>query len=305
MRNTVPPGSVLATARKPPSSVAALSLGNEPVDQMTQLACALRREVTLRAISSISTTARPSRSWPVTMRRICRGMEAPSSLQYTSLDAALPARALELGHIVLAPRIAEAEIADEAPLPRHVEERRHTGGIEDRDPAEADALRARRQPHRADRGDHGIFGHLRHGAPAEPMAARGRPVAEDGEMMRRLAQALELQGCIAFGEIARVVGARLCVAGAELGHDRGAARGIIDQHEPPRLAQADRRGKAGSGDEARERTLRQRLAAKAPHVAPPGKQRCQLLAERAVEIGRRAGYHGALAGSPPGAARPS
>src|SRR5262245_5637586 len=70
MRNTVPPGSTVATGRMPPSSVPELSVGNEPVDQTTQLSWFGRRDITFLQISSIEMTARPLSSCPVTTRLI-------------------------------------------------------------------------------------------------------------------------------------------------------------------------------------------------------------------------------------------
>src|SRR3984957_20918963 len=70
-----------------------------------------------------------------------------STPQYDGLrrPAPFPAGALELGLGMLGLRIAEAEIADEAPMRRHFENRRDAGGIENRHPAHADSLGARRQ----------------------------------------------------------------------------------------------------------------------------------------------------------------
>src|ERR1051326_4861226 len=66
--------------------------------------------------------------------------------QHETLDRAalFPADAFELRLGVLGFREPEAEIADQAPTLRHVEDRPDAGRIEDRDPAHADAFGTRR-----------------------------------------------------------------------------------------------------------------------------------------------------------------
>src|SRR5262249_42087471 len=55
-------------------------------------------------------------------------------------------------------------------------------------------------------------------------------------------------------------------------------------HEPPRLAQPDRRREARDGDQPLERPGRQRVSAKAAHVAPPDHEVVQPRAELVVEV---------------------
>ncbi len=79
---------------------------------------------------------------------------------------------------------------------RIVGERR---GIEDRDPAHADALGTRGEPNCMHRGHRRIFDHFRHGAAAEAVALRRRPIGKDGEMRRRFFQSGELEPRIGVG----------------------------------------------------------------------------------------------------------
>src|SRR5271165_1925146 len=53
---------------------------------------------------------------------------------------AFPSRALELRPFVFRLRISEAQVSDEAPLSRDVQDLAHMRGVEDRDPAHSDAL---------------------------------------------------------------------------------------------------------------------------------------------------------------------
>jgi hypothetical protein len=73
------------------------------------------------------------------------------------------------------------------------------------------------------------------------------------------------------------------VAGRKVLPDRGAGRFALDDHEPPRLAQSHRRCKAREFDEAFDRVARQRIAAEAPHIAPPNQKIAESCAEIVVE----------------------
>src|SRR3989442_233865 len=93
------------------------------------------------------------------LRGVCphsrrRGPYERSAAQDASLrpPSLSPPRALELRLVALGLRIAEAEIADEAPVVRDIEHAVHARRIEDRDPTHSDALGARREPHHGDGG---------------------------------------------------------------------------------------------------------------------------------------------------------
>src|SRR5258708_2066473 len=58
------------------------------------------------------------------------------------LASLFPAGTLEFRPPLLTLRVAQAKIGDEAPFDRHRQDRSDALGIEDRDPAETDALRA-------------------------------------------------------------------------------------------------------------------------------------------------------------------
>src|ERR1017187_1150524 len=82
MRNTVPFASVEPISRNAPSSQLELSVGNEPVDQTTQLWWFSRPDRTFLQISPIFTMALPPSSWPVTTRRIFRDIENISTERF-------------------------------------------------------------------------------------------------------------------------------------------------------------------------------------------------------------------------------
>src|SRR5581483_1327583 len=81
MRNTVPLSTVVLNDALVGSAKPSLSTGKPLVDHTTQDEAPGRFEMTLVAISSISTMARPFGVWPVTTRRICRLMSVPSLMR--------------------------------------------------------------------------------------------------------------------------------------------------------------------------------------------------------------------------------
>ena len=89
---------------------------------------------------------------------------------------------------------------------------------------------------------------------------------------RRVIEPGELQPSVLRSTFRGLVGKRLCVAGREIPPDLCTTRRIIDQDEPPRLAQADRWGKACDLDEPLDGTARQRIGTKAPDIAAPHEQ---------------------------------
>src|SRR5262245_4364476 len=107
--------------------------------------------------------------------------------------ACLPAGALQLRLVMFRDGPAEAEIGDERPALRYAQLPRCGVGVEDRDPADADAARARRQPERVRGEHHGIAQGLRHGLAAEAQALLRSLIAEDRDMARRFLQSRELQ----------------------------------------------------------------------------------------------------------------
>src|SRR6478672_499308 len=97
----------------------------------------------------------------------------------------LPALALERRGVVGGKRIADAEMADEGPGRRYVENGGNPRRIEDRDPAHADPFGARGEPERMNRVDHRIIERLWHRQAAEPLPLRRAVVGEHGDLARR------------------------------------------------------------------------------------------------------------------------
>ena len=156
--------------------------------------------------------------------------------------------------------------------------------IEDRHPADADAVGARGEPHRGDRGDHGIFRRLRHGRAAEAVADVARLVREHGEVAGRLFETGQFQCGIARGAFAGVTVQRIGVACLEVVDHVAASCGILNDNEAPGLAQADRGRETGGLDQAIDGAGRQRIGAEAAHVAAPHEQLAQVLTEGVVEL---------------------
>src|SRR5580658_4499381 len=138
--------------------------------------------------------------------------------------ARLPACALQFRDQMLLPRPADAEIADERPGARNVERLGDSPRIEDRDPANAKAAGAGREPERMQRAHCRIAADLRHRARAEAVALLRRLVAEHRDLDRRVAQACELELGVKLGPFAAIGAERLAIGGLEIGPDRGPAR---------------------------------------------------------------------------------
>src|SRR5712692_2601462 len=94
--------------------------------------------------------------------------------------------ALELRLVALDLRIAEAEIADEPPWGRNIEDVIHARWVENRYPAQPDALRARREPHHAHGRHDRIFSHFRHRPSPKAVSDLGRAIGERRELARSL-----------------------------------------------------------------------------------------------------------------------
>jgi hypothetical protein len=88
-----------------------------------------------------------------------------------------------------------------------------------------------------DRGDRRVLDHLRHRVPAETMSLGGFAIGKDGYVARRVIEPGELQPSVLRGTFRGLAGKSLCVAGREIPPDLCTTRRIIDQDEPPRLAQ--------------------------------------------------------------------
>src|ERR1700719_4911448 len=198
----------------------------------------------------------------------------------------LPSALLELGNSVIGLRIAETKIADEFPIGRNVEQRCNRRGIEDRDPAHANTLRARGEPDRVHRRHRRIVDHFRHGVAAEAVALGRRAIGEHRQVTGRLLQARELELRVEAGPIAALRGERLRVAGCEILPNGGAGRGVLDDDKAPWLAQAYGRRETGKLDQRFQRAARQRVAPETPDIAAPDEKLAQARAECRIEASR-------------------
>ena len=109
-------------------------------------------------------------------------------------------------------RITEAEIGDEVPVRRHVENRRHRRRIEDRDPAQADAFRTGGEPERVHRDHDGIVGPFPPscaGRARGPASGWGSAKARD--LHRRLVETSEFELGVSGLPLGRLAGERLGV----------------------------------------------------------------------------------------------
>ena len=133
-----------------------------------------------------------------------------------------------------------------------------------------------------------------HGEPAEAVALRVHLVAriaEDRDLHRRIIEAREFEFGIEGVPRRILQGEGFAVGGLEIGAHRLPPRRILDDHEAPGLAEADRRGKAGGGEKPIHRLGWQRVATKSPHVPPPGEEVGEGIAGGG---GKARGVHAAL-----------
>ena len=112
-------------------------------------------------------------------------------------------------------------------------------------------------------------------------------VGEDREMDRRFLEARQLQAGIDRVLLSGVAGERLLVGLREAPDHGTAALHRFDMHEPPRLAEADRRRVARNLQQRVDALARHRVAAKAPHVAPPQNEVAELGPEGRVKVRMR------------------
>src|SRR5579883_834394 len=102
-------------------------------------------------------------------------------------------------------------------------------------------------------------------------------------MHRRLFQARKLEACVVGLLLALVALQRLVVRLGEAFPYGKPARRIVDLHEPPGLAEADRWRMGGDLDQPVELRRIEGVGTEAPHVAPPQHEIAELVAERRVE----------------------
>jgi hypothetical protein len=202
-------------------------------------------------------------------------------------QALLPAIPFEFRIEMLFFRLADAEIGDELPLCRDVEAGGDGGGIEDRDPANAETARPRRKRQILHCADNRIDERFRHRHASEAAPGAWRRFTKDREMARRLAQARQFQPCIESRLVAIVTRERRRVAMVEIIDDRPPPLRRINADETPWLAMADRGREGCEPDKLFDRFGGDGVLPKAPHVAPPAKQIAEQILESGIEDRRR------------------
>ena len=165
-----------------------------------------------------------------------------------------------------------AEIGDELPACRHIEGAADFLRLKDRNPADANALRPRREPKSMNRGNDRIIERLGHGLAAKTMACFGRMVAEDRKMDGRFPQSCEFEAGIKGSALAFVRFERRRVAGMKT-VDHGIARRLrFDADKTPGLAVADRGRKGSGANKTFDKRGWQAIGLETPDIAPPGKK---------------------------------
>src|SRR5262249_34372254 len=236
----------------------------------------------------------PSRLSRVSTRsphnRAIRSASAPLAANHTRRRSVspLPARPLEIGDVILSLRKSKTEVADELPVRGDIEDGCDGRRVEDRHPSHADAFGARREPNRVDRRHRRILDHLRHGVTPEAVALRGRAIGEHRQMTWGVVQARELEPGVRGRALLILRREGRGVAAFEILPNGGAMGRVVDDDEPPGLAQPYRGGKTRDVYHALQCPRRQRVASKASNVPPPDEQVAQACAKGIVEIHWRA-----------------
>lgn len=147
-----------------------------------------------------------------------------------------PAQAFQFWRFFLCLRVAEAEIADENPGCRDIQDGGDFRGVEDRYPAHAEFCGAGCEPECVHGHYRGVGGGFRHGGPAQAVSLAGFGLGEDCEVAGGFVQAGEFQIFVAGGFLGVLAGEGLGVAGLEIRSHGGAAGGVVDRYEAPGLA---------------------------------------------------------------------
>src|SRR5262252_966240 len=224
----------------------------------------------------------------------CLQSESSSAAKHAQLriSALLPAGALELRSVTFGLRITETKIPDKPPGPRDIENLVHAGRIKNRNPTHADILGARRQPHRRDCRDGGIFGHFRHCPAPKSMSDRGCAVGKYRELARRLLKPGQFEARIFGSPFACVGFERVRIAGLEHGTNGLATPRILDHDEAPWLTQSHRWRETSDFDQSFQRAGRQGIGSKPPDITPPDQEITQAQPECFIEW--REGVHGCV-----------
>src|SRR5215813_1853612 len=208
---------------------------------------------------------------------------APNHNRRRSLST-LPARPFQIGNVILSLRKSKTEVANELPVRGDIEDGCDGRRVEDRYPSHADAFGARGEPNRVDGRHRRILDHLRHGVTPEAVALRGRAVGEHRQMTRGVVQSRELEPGVCGRALLILRRQRVGVAAFKILPNGGAMGRIVDDDEPPGLAQPHRGGKTRDVDQALQCPRRQRVASKASNVPSPDEQVAQACAKGIIEI---------------------
>jgi hydrophobe/amphiphile efflux-1 (HAE1) family protein len=184
-------------------------------------------------------------------------------------QAILPAVPLKLRIGVLFLRPADAQVGDELPGRWHIERGRHDGRFQDRHPSDTETVCARGEPQRLDGGDDGVAQRLRHGLAAQSETRVGLLIREHREMHGRCLETFELQARVEAAALVGIAFERVGVGAREGSAHRVPAAGALHQHEPPRLAVADRRRVRGKSEQGGYERRVDGVGLKSAHVTAP------------------------------------
>src|SRR5262249_8878266 len=109
-------------------------------------------------------------------------------------------------------------------------------------------------------------------------------VGEHRQMTRSVVQARELEPGVCGCSFLILCREGRGVAAFEILPNGGAMGGVVDDDEPPRLAQPHRGGKTRAMNQALQCPRRQRVASKASNVPSPDEQVAQACAKGVIEI---------------------
>src|SRR5437016_6135289 len=169
-------------------------------------------------------------------------------------------------------RVAYAEIGDERPFGRHLQDLSDIGRIENRNPTDAQPISASREPEGIHCGNSRIVKSLGDCSTTEAMPGRRSLIDEHSQMERRLGKAGELELRIERGASAGVILESLTITPSKgLGYPRP-ARQIVDGDKAPGLTIADGGCETGDIEDFLDRRGIDWVGPKPSDIAPPRKE---------------------------------
>jgi hypothetical protein len=142
--------------------------------------------------SALERTARVGRV-PGVKKSASNGASSAAENEHFGSMAPLPASSFELRSNAFRLRITKAEVSEKTPSFWHVQHLVDAARSQNRDPTHSYAVGACCEPHRMDRGDDRVFGHLRHRLAPETVSDFGSRLSKDRHLAGSLFESGQLE----------------------------------------------------------------------------------------------------------------